>query len=107
MSEVIAFSALISDLVLAALNGLNLWPAVAGALLAACLYRLPVAARMIVGLSLTLLFNSLSPMWHQLPPLSPDFGEPEFVIQFAILSGVVFAIIFGINRLRPLRLARS
>jgi len=107
MSDAIALYSLLSDLVLAALNGLDLWPAVLGALMAALLIRLPLAARLILGLSLTLLLNSLWPLWYGLPPVTPDFGAPEFVIQFAILSGVVFAIILGLNRLRPLRFART
>ncbi|MFT3998264.1 MAG: hypothetical protein QM667_12735 [Asticcacaulis sp.] len=105
MSEPTAYLSLIGDLLSAALVGLNLWPAVAGGVVAGFFSRIPAAGRLMLGLCLTLLGASLWPMAYGLPPIVPDFGEPEFVIQFSLMALVVFGIIAGLSRLRPFRTA--
>lgn len=100
MSETIEIYGLLSDLVQAALNGLNLWPAVLGGVLGGILIGLPTAARLLIGLCLTLVFSSLWPLLSGLPPLMPDFGEPEYAIQFAVMAVVVAAIVMALGCLR-------
>ncbi|UDF03516.1 hypothetical protein [Asticcacaulis sp. AND118] len=102
MSETIEIYGLLSDLVQAALNGLNLWPAVLGGVVSGVLIGLPMAARLLIGLCLTLVFTSLWPLLSGLPPLAPDFGEPEYAIQFALMAVVVAVIVMGLGCLRLL-----
>jgi hypothetical protein len=103
MSDILDLYGLLSDLIEAAVNGLNLWPAVLAGLLAAFLLWLPVAARLLIALCLTLVFSSLWPLLSGLPPIAPDFSEPEYSIQF-VLMGVVAIIpvwvseAFGVRR---------
>ncbi|BBF81238.1 hypothetical protein [Asticcacaulis excentricus] len=104
MTETLELYGLLSDLVEAALNGLNLWPALLAGVIAALLIWLPVAARLLVALCLTLVFSSLWPLLYSLPPLAPDFGEPEYSIQFALMALVAIGPVWltealGIRRL--------
>lgn len=88
MSDILDLYGLLSDLIEAAINGLNLWPALLAGLLSALFFWLPVAARLLIALCLTLVFSSLWPLLSGLPPIAPDFSEPEYSIQF-VLMGVI------------------